>query len=200
MFSPQNELQRRAQAVQFAKEYLSHQPVYLDTETTGLDSTAEIIEITVVDHNGDTLLDSLVKPLRPIPADATKIHHITNEMVQNAPTWPVLWPTLRSVLIGKWLGIYNAEFDMRMLQQTHHLYQLPWKDNFQNFCIMKLFAQFIGQWDPRRRGYKYFRLEQAGATCKINIPNSHRAVDDTRLARAVHLCMANYKLPTQNNS
>ncbi|MBI9048316.1 MAG: 3'-5' exonuclease [Anaerolineaceae bacterium] len=195
MFSPQNELQRRAQAVAFAKEYLSQQPVYLDTETTGLDSSSEIVEITILDHSGETLLDSLVKPLKPIPADATKIHGISNDMVNTAPTWPVLWPTIRSVLVGKLIGAYNAEFDMRMIQRTHMHYQLPWKENFQDFCIMKLFAQFIGQWDARRKGYRYFRLEQAGKTCKINIPNSHRAIDDTRLARAVHLCMANYKIP-----
>jgi DNA polymerase III epsilon subunit-like protein len=196
MYSPQNEIQRRTQAVTFAKEYLGKQPLYLDTETTGLDSSAEIIEISILDYNGAVLLDSLIKPLNPIPADATKIHHITNEMVQSAPTWPVLWPTIRSLLVGSLIGIYNADFDMKMLQQTHHKYQLPWRDSFQNFCIMKLFSQFIGQWDPNRRSYRYFRLEQAGQTCKINIPNSHRAIDDTKLARAVHLCMANYKIPS----
>jgi DNA polymerase III subunit epsilon len=195
MFSAQNDLQRRTQAVNFAREYLSHNPVYLDTETTGLDSSAEIVEITIIDHTGEVLFDSLVKPRKTIPADVINIHHITNEMVQSAPTWPVLWPTIRSILVGKWLGIYNADFDLRMMQQTHQQYQLPWKENFQNFCIMKLYAQFIGEWDTKRRSYRYFRLEQAGQICKINIPNSHRAVDDTKLARAVHLCMANYKLP-----
>ncbi len=194
MFSPQNELQRRTQAVQFAKDYLEQKPVYLDTETTGLDSSAEIIEISIIDHTGMVLLDSLVKPLKPIPAEATDIHHISNEMVQSAPTWPVIWPAVRACLVGSLVGIYNSDFDMKMLQQTHQKYQ-PWRENFQNFCVMKLFAQFIGQWDPKRKSYRYFRLEQAGQTCKINIPNSHRALDDTKLARAVHLCMANYKLP-----
>ena len=195
MQSPQNELQRRAQAVEFAKQYLEQKPVYLDTETTGIDANSEIVEITIVDHTGEILLDTLVKPQRRIPPEVIKIHGITNEMVADAPTWPVLWPTIRSMLVGKLIGAYNSEFDMRMIQRTDTLYQLPWKENLQDFCIMKLFAQFIGQWDPRRRGYRYFKLEQAGRTCKINIPNSHRSVDDTLLARAVHLCMANYKLP-----
>ena len=198
MFSPQNELQRRTQAVNFAKEYLEKKPVYLDTETTGLDNSAEIIEISIIDHTGTVLLDSLIKPLKPIPTAATAIHHITNEMVQTAPTWPVLWPTIRNHLVGSLIGIYNSDFDIKMIRQTHQKYQ-PWRENLQNFCIMKLFAQFIGQWDPNRKSYRYFRLEQAGQTCKINIPNSHRALDDTKLARAVHLCMANYKLPAVQN-
>jgi DNA polymerase-3 subunit epsilon len=197
MLSQQNEIQRRAQAVEFAKQYLAQNPVYLDTETTGIDAGSEIVEITIIDHRGEILLDTLVKPQKKIPAEVTKLHGITNEMVKSAPTWPVLWPTIRGLLVGKLIGAYNSEFDMRMIQRTHMQYQLPWKENFQDFCIMKLFAQFIGQWDPRRRGYRYFKLEQAGKTCKINIPNSHHAVDDTRLARAVHLCMANYKLPPE---
>ena len=59
----------------------------LDTETTGLYDDAEIVEISIIDENGGVLLDTLVKPLKPIPAEATAIHGITNEMVATAPTW-----------------------------------------------------------------------------------------------------------------
>ena len=43
----------------------------LDTETTGLDNQAEIVEISIIAQQGQVVLDTLVKPLRPIPADAT---------------------------------------------------------------------------------------------------------------------------------
>ena len=46
----------------------------LDTETTGLYDDAEIVEISIIDENGGVLLDTLVKPLKPIPAEATAIH------------------------------------------------------------------------------------------------------------------------------
>lgn len=54
--------------------------IILDTETTGLDNTAEIVEISVINDQGEVLLDTLIKPTKPIPGDATAIHGITNEM------------------------------------------------------------------------------------------------------------------------
>ncbi|HID85120.1 MAG TPA: 3'-5' exonuclease, partial [Anaerolineales bacterium] len=42
----------RWDAIRTAKAWLKRRPVYLDTETTGLDEGAEIIEIAVVDTNG----------------------------------------------------------------------------------------------------------------------------------------------------
>lgn len=187
-----NKLNPRQQAVYIAQQRLNQQPVYIDTETTGLDKQAEIIEIAIIDHDGTILFDELVKPLHPIPPDATAIHHITNPMVENAKTWAVLWPTIRSILFGRVIGFYNEEYDMRMIRQTHQNYGLPWKENFQTFCIMKLYAQFAGQWDPRRRSYKFHRLEDAGRACSIPLPNSHRAADDTLLTRALLHFIAQY--------
>lgn len=181
----------RQQAIYIAQQRLKQKPVYIDTETTGLDRQAEIVEIAIVDHNGTVLLDELVKPLHmPIPASATAIHHISNQAVENAKTWPVLWPTVRSILFGRVIGFYNEEFDMRMIQQTHAGYGLPWRESLQTFCIMKLYAQFAGQWDPRRRSYQYHSLENAGRQCQIPLTNSHRAADDTLLTRALLHYMA----------
>src|SRR5687768_4350279 len=55
--------------------------VVLDTETTGLDHGAEVIQIGVVGPDGRTLLDTLLQPRTRIPADATRIHGVTDAMV-----------------------------------------------------------------------------------------------------------------------
>ena len=89
--------------------------VFLDTETTGLDHSAEIVEIAIVDHDSIVLLESFVKPKNKIPADATAIHGITNEMVKNAPTLKQLTPKIRAAVRGKILAIYNSEYDMQYL-------------------------------------------------------------------------------------
>lgn len=177
-------LSPRQQAILMARKVLQIKPVFIDTETTGLDRQAEIIEIAVIDHDGEILLDELIRPLRSIPLDAMQVHHITNEVVAEARSWPVLWQELRPLLHGRLLAFYNEEFDMRMIRQTHEQYS-PWKENFNTFCVMKLYAQFRGEWDPRRRGYRYFRLEEAGRAAGIPLPNSHRAADDTLLTRAL---------------
>ncbi len=89
----------RKAAIQAAREICSQNPIFLDTETTGLDSSAEIIEIAVVDSGGTTLMNSLVRPLNPIPREASRIHGITEEMTRNAPMWISLWQELRGIFL-----------------------------------------------------------------------------------------------------
>ncbi|CAH0535465.1 hypothetical protein VST7929_03039 [Vibrio stylophorae] len=62
--------------------------IYLDTETTGLDDNAEIIEISIISESGHVLLDTLVKPSQTVSAEATAIHGITDADLVGAPTWP----------------------------------------------------------------------------------------------------------------
>lgn len=177
----------KAQAIQAAKNYLERQPLFLDTETTGLDSRSEIIEVCIADQHGAVLFQSLVKPTQPIPIDAVRIHGITNAHVQDAPSWPDVWPQIQNLITGRVIGIYNAEFDLRMIRQTNAWYKIQWRPAKETtfFCIMLLYAQFIGEKDYRRGGYRLHSLEKAGRQCRIPIPNSHRAVDDTLLARQV---------------
>ena len=180
----------RAAAIARARLILADRPLYLDTETTGLDARAEIVEIALIDHDGSVLLDSLVKPTRRIPWDATKVHHISDAMVADAPTWAELWPQVQALLNGRRVGIYNAEFDLRMIAQSHGAYKVADTAAGSNaFCIMKLYAEFFGE----RGGYGNFKwqsLDKAARQCGIGLPNSHRAGADALLARTVLEAMA----------
>lgn len=181
---------RRRNVIAQARQLVELKPVILDTETTGLDKTAEIVDISIVDIDGSVLFESLVRPTRPIPADVIRIHHITDAMVSKAPTWPVIWPEIRACIIGRVLAIYNQEFDVRMMKQTHAVYRLPWREMLKTQCVMQLYARFRGEWDPRHASYRLFSLEAAGKQCGIDLPNSHRATADSLLTRAVLLYMA----------
>jgi len=57
----------------------------LDTETTGLGDSAEIIEIGIINGSGEVVMNTLVKPSISIPATATAIHGITDDDLLNAP-------------------------------------------------------------------------------------------------------------------
>lgn len=183
---------RRIEASKIAQDMLSINPLFLDTETTGLNDFSEIVEICIVDHNGSILFESLVKPTRSIPIDAMRIHGISDPMVQNAPSWVQVWGDIKSILDGRQVGIYNADFDLRMLRQSNAKYNLKWEIETSFFCIMKLFAQFYGSWNNARSSYRWHSLEAAGRHCRIPLPNTHRAKDDTLLARSVLLHMANF--------
>ena len=185
----------RDRAISIAQEKLKLLPVYLDTETTGLDRNAEIVEICVVNHDDQVLYKSLVKPTSSISSDVIRIHGITNAMVKDAPNWLRIWPEVQNLLLGTQVGVYNADFDIRMIQQSNARYGLPSGISaFSNFfCIMKLFAQYYGEWDRARGSYRWQSLDFAGKHCRIPIANSHRAIDDTRLARAVLHFIANFR-------
>ncbi|MEM7034287.1 MAG: 3'-5' exonuclease [Chloroflexota bacterium] len=184
--------QSRHEAIEKAQAFLAQKPVFLDTETTGTHNRAEIIEICIVGSGGQVLVDSLVQPVNKIPKDATKIHGISNEMVKDALTWTALWPEVEAALSSQHIGIYNADFDLRLIKQTHKKRKLEWEPiGAKGFCIMKLYAQFYGEWDETKGDFKWQSLTKAGDQCAINIPNSHRAKSDTLLARAVLHHIAN---------
>jgi DNA polymerase III subunit epsilon len=183
-----NHATARRNAIVTARAEVAGQPVYLDTETTGLEDNAEIVDICIVDHDGTVLVDSLVKPRGRIPPDATAIHGITNAMVRDAPAWPELWPQIEPILAGRRVAIYNADFDVRLLKQTHQRCRLPWQvDPLSHFCVMRLYAQFHGDWNSRYNSYRWQRLEQAILQCRISglSEAAHRARADAIAARAV---------------
>jgi DNA polymerase-3 subunit epsilon len=175
----------RLLAIETAQKVLKASPVYLDTETTGLGRDDEIIEISIVDDQGAVVFDSLVRPSKPIPADSTHIHHIRDVDVQAAAPWPIIWQQVRMILANRLIVMYNQDFDMRMMQQTHAIYRMPWKERLNAFDLMKLYAQFRGEWDAARRAYRFHSLAAAGKSCAIALPNAHRAAADTLLTRAV---------------
>ena len=170
----------RNDTITLAKRIMASNPLYLDTETTGLDSWSEIIEIAIVETDGKVALYSLVKPANPIPSSATRIHGIDDILVGDAPRWYQIWPDVQRVLSGRQVGIYNADFDQRMLRQSNAKYQLPFKlsDATNFFCIMNLYKDYRG-------AYRFQSLDSARLFFNIPLQNSHRAVEDTQLARAV---------------
>lgn len=186
-----NHVQTRTAIIARINKLLAKRPIYLDTETTGTDPNAEIVEICIVDHDGRVLLDSLIKPRRRIPPDVIKVHGITNKMVQDAPAWPEIWPRIQAILAGRSVGIYNVDFDLRLIKQSHHQFGLLWQPvGATAFCIMKLYAEFYGDWSSGRQAYRWQSLNRAREQCGITLPNSHRAKADTLLARAIFYHMA----------
>jgi DNA polymerase-3 subunit epsilon len=180
------------EAMRRSRQLLERQPVFLDTETTGTGPAAEIIEIAIIDYKGKLMLERLVKPKGAIEPSAFQVHGISSEMLFECPTWKDVWSEVEAVLAGKPVGIYNSDFDVRMMKQSHQKYWMEWRFPEERFfCIMKLYAQFFGKWDSRRGSYIWQSLDQAGKQCGIPLQNSHRAKDDALLARALLFHMAN---------
>lgn len=94
-------------------------PIYFDTETTGTRSDKDrIIELAAFDPLENRTFVYLINPGMPIPAEATAIHQISDEMVKNAPSFKevaelfVAFCPEKSVLIAH----NNDAFDKLFLQ------------------------------------------------------------------------------------
>ncbi|MEP6910087.1 MAG: 3'-5' exonuclease [Actinomycetota bacterium] len=94
-----------------------------DCETTGTSPDSdEIVSLAVVrlDAAGfeTARLTRLVRPSRPIPADATAIHGIGDEDVASAPRFAAIAPDLLELLAGAVFVAHNVPFDLALLQQA----------------------------------------------------------------------------------
>lgn len=180
-------------SIQQQAEFLLSGCYILDTETTGLDGSAEIVEISIIDESGNVVLDTLIKPLNPIPSGVTAIHGITNEMVADAPCWPAVYHRVMDLISSRPLVIYNADYDLRMLDQTSALYSLRgWGYGFINvWCAMNAYAEFYGEWDDHRGKYRWQRLGNAAAQQGVIVEGkSHRALADCRMTLGLLKAMA----------
>lgn len=95
--------------------------VFFDTETTGANpATAKIVELgyVVTDANLNILNSwrTLVDPEMPIPADASGVHHITDDDVYDAPTVEQISEACLAPLQrpGVILVAHNAPFDLQV--------------------------------------------------------------------------------------
>ena len=120
------ELNDKYDAVSWARDILQSDALILDTETTGLltSASSEIIQLAVINMQGSVLYNKYIRPKRTIPKRTIDINHITNETVAKAPIFSELYPELISLLEGKTIVAYNKKFDRGMLKQTCHLYGL----------------------------------------------------------------------------
>jgi DNA polymerase-3 subunit epsilon len=109
--------------------------------------------------------------------DAQRLHRISLAQLQDAPGWNQVWIQTQALLSGRRVGVYNAEFDLRMMRQSNQKNWLPWTVPEQDFtCIMKLYARFHGEWDVRRSAFRYQSLippgNSAASACQTRIQST----------------------------
>ncbi len=178
-----------------ARQVIKLNPIFLDTETTGVGLYDLVIEVGIVDLDGNVLFNSLVNPGRPIPEDSSKVHGITDDMVKDEPSLKTVWPEIEAILKNRAIGIYNAEFDYRLMKQSVDNVGLPWTiQRNQAFCMMNMFAAWYGEWNRRLNNFRSQKLEFAGKFCGIDLPNNHHAVDDAKLTAALLRYLAEYEV------
>jgi DNA polymerase-3 subunit epsilon len=96
--------------------------IFFDLETTGVDVVnSRIVQIACIKIDLDGNKEEkcmLIKPLIPIPKEASDIHGITDEKVKDAPYFSQIAVALNEYFSGCDIGGYNSDnFDIPLLIQ-----------------------------------------------------------------------------------
>jgi DNA polymerase III subunit epsilon len=174
---------KKLQAARKAHEFIANGEFrILDTETTGTDPyEARIVQIAVIDQDGNILVDSLLDPQEVIPSGAYNVHHISDEMVVGQPTFDELTPLLYQALNHKPLCIYNYAYDWTLIR-THcyrYGYEVPATDEQHSTCAMKTYAQFHGEYSQHHGSFTWQKLVNACMWMNIQVDAPpHSALGD----------------------
>ena len=161
----------------FASEVLVSDTLFVafDTETTGFSAKDDrLVEVGAVKFRGDgevmATTNWLVNPERPIPWYTTDVHHITDEMVAEAPVFAEIWPDIEAFFGDAVLLAHNANFDVGFLkaelERTEvEMPALPMADT------LTLFRN----WFPRSKSHE---LEALSVELHVSGEMYHRAEAD----------------------
>ncbi len=159
---------------------LSERYIAFDVETTGLSVYSDrIIELgAVIFEKGEIAgrYGTLVNPEKNISAEATRINHITNDMLRTAPTEEQAYPFLVSFLgdaiqANTIICAHNAQFDMSFLRET--LIRLGINGTIRYVDTLSLSRQHL-----KLSSYKQ---ESVASFYGIVNQNAHRAVTDAEV-------------------
>lgn len=105
--------------------HLTRPLIFFDLETTGTNIThdriVEISLIKIMPDGKEIERTRRINPEIPIPAEATAIHHITNEDVKNEPTFAKISKSLVQYFTGCDIAGFNSNrFDIPLLVEEFH--------------------------------------------------------------------------------
>ena len=152
---------------------MTKRPIFYDTETTGVKADKDrIIEIAAYDPEQDRTFHSLINPLCPIPPQASAIHKITDEMVQEAPSFAKVGTQFTNFCSGEVVLIAhnNDAFDKPFLEYEfrRNEVELPEWTYIDSLKFARKYRP-----DLPRHSLQHLR-EYHG----IEANNAHRALDD----------------------
>jgi DNA polymerase III epsilon subunit family exonuclease len=175
--------------------------VAFDTETTGLNKFARVLEIGIVYFEHGEVADTWSTFLNPPDLDwnhpevleALKVNGLSKKDVAGAPQFHEIVGELTERLhTDVWVG-HNLEFDVRMLSQEFERIQRPW--DFRppvSLCTQRLSYRL----HPQEKSHK---LVHTAERWQVEQPSAHRAVVDATTCGKV-LAKMLQKLPEEDTA
>lgn len=158
----------------------------IDIETTGSHASGNsITEIGICLHDGEKIVDEFQTLLNPgvwIPQYITALTGITNEMIEEAPTFEEVSEKLLEWLDGAVFVAHNAQFDYSFIKAEFEAIGIKWQSK--RLCTVRL----------ARKAFPALPSYSLGNICKwmgIHNEQAHRALSDARAAaQLLEKCLA----------
>ena len=153
--------------------------VVLDTETTSLQG--QVIELAVIDAQGNVFYDGMFKPTCAIEPAAEATHHISEAMLAGSPYFYEEWPEIYRRIQGKSIIAYGAPFDHGRMLKTILDFRMMGKLKDSDVELMKKLDFYCLKEEYRKYG-KFPRWQKLEVACKqqdIRFDQQHRALGDT---------------------
>jgi DNA polymerase III epsilon subunit-like protein len=166
----------------WARDLLESGFVVVDFETTGLNPRLEeITQIAIINHEGRTLMNTLVKPQRPIQLGAQKVTGITPDKVKDAPSFRDVYVDVLNAIDDKTVLAYNAPFDEQVLDTTCNAHDVVTPASLWE-CVMRAYAQYNDNKTSRNgsRG-AWWKLTEAMEQENLPLLDAHDALADVRM-------------------
>ena len=162
-----------------ARNWIDGNYIILDAKTIQSGSTTAIVDIAIIDLQGNVLLDTLVNPGISIPPAQAIIPGVTDETLAGAPSWRELLPCVTEYIRNPWLSFYATSVS-RAIEQSSVIHV----DIGSPHHVGRLYAEVAGEWDAGLRKYKSHSLDSAVAFLNAR----PELAANEQPGRALHTC------------
>lgn len=165
--------------------------IVVDFKTTGFTGVEECISGTVIDQDGNILLDKLIKPKTDQPiAPIEFFHNIDQTQIdENGVNYSDFLDDLQDILANySTIIMYNAEYDKKFIPPE-------FLSNKTIYCVMIISVGFINNNPMFQPVGNYLKLNNVAALLDINIFDVDllTSIGDAELCRRVWVEMTNSK-------
>lgn len=195
-----NHTEDRDKAILWARDLLTRDFVILDTETTGLGSTAEAVSIGIVSRSGHVLVDSLIRHVNESEPGALRTHGHSWEETRQAPPWVDLMPLITETIVDRPIVTYCVDnFDARIVLQTCRAHGVPDLDiSRRTIEALEPISAFVGDWNNYHGNYRWQSLTNAAGYLGVEVDGAHNAAADALTTLRVVEAVANSRLSSED--
>ncbi|NNJ13682.1 hypothetical protein EKD04_025485 [Chloroflexales bacterium ZM16-3] len=151
----------QAAAQAWAQQEIAQGPLFVEAIGFFSDDTSALVEVAVIDSNGDTCLNTLVRTALPLPRWAQLRYRLSLSQIRVAPRMDAIAPDLAEKIMWEHIVSWNSHTPSALIASCLHdtgnaVPVAHWDD------LRPAYARYVGDWMPRAKRYRLIGLPGRG--------------------------------------